>query len=97
MKLLYSLNSSLMMMSIIEPSEPIPETNNKKDWGVDDHHREQIEGKDQQIAEMNGQKVLVTGAGAGIGRGLTKTLLDLETEVRMALMVMIMTTLWGQR
>ena len=27
-KLPYSLNSSLMMMSIIEPSEPIPETNN---------------------------------------------------------------------
>ena len=30
-------------MSIIEPSEPIPETNNKKDWGVNDHRRESIE------------------------------------------------------
>ena len=33
------------------------------------------------IPEMNGQKVLVTGAGAGIGRGLTKSLLEMGAEV----------------
>ena len=34
------------------------------------------------IPEMNGQRVLVTGAGAGIGRGLTKSLLEMGAEVR---------------
>ena len=33
------------------------------------------------IPEMNGQRVLVTGAGAGIGRGLTKSLLEMGAEV----------------
>ena len=34
-----------------------------------------------RFPEMNGQKVLVTGAGAGIGRGLTKSLLEMGAEV----------------
>ena len=33
------------------------------------------------LPEMDGQKVLVTGAGAGIGRGLTKSLLEMGAEV----------------
>ena len=57
-------------------------------WGVQQFHGpltiSEEKGTNVQsmpIPEMNGQKVLVTGAGAGIGRGLTKSLLEMGAEV----------------